>query len=194
MGKPGCLDPHDIARRLGGKVCDPPPRLAQLAAPYVQKEDKVEYQSSMFCEHANECPSLCRCPPDCACREIMCRNKGGEMLIKYGPALPVRGVSEAIEALDEMALRKAVRNMHPTQSDKPGQAWNDVMAGRRLSFDETNEFRSWCREKGMDLDRPDRRHLEAELLVWLLTRKATPFDYLVLAAGKAWVWWKGLWE
>lgn len=33
----------------------------------------MKYQPSMFCEHANECPtSICRCPVDCACRERMC--------------------------------------------------------------------------------------------------------------------------
>lgn len=32
------------------------------------------YESMMFCEHANECPtSICRCPPNCGCRERMCK-------------------------------------------------------------------------------------------------------------------------
>lgn len=34
----------------------------------------VTYQSGVFCEHANECPtSVCRCNIDCACREHMCK-------------------------------------------------------------------------------------------------------------------------
>lgn len=34
----------------------------------------MSYAPMMFCEHANECPtSICRCPSNCGCRELMCK-------------------------------------------------------------------------------------------------------------------------
>jgi len=34
----------------------------------------MNYESMMFCNHANECPtSICTCPPNCGCREMMCK-------------------------------------------------------------------------------------------------------------------------
>lgn len=31
--------------------------------------------SPMFCEHANETPQGCSCPPNCSCRQRMCRER-----------------------------------------------------------------------------------------------------------------------
>ena len=33
----------------------------------------MKYKSSMYCGHPKECPRVCTCPADCACRERMCR-------------------------------------------------------------------------------------------------------------------------
>lgn len=34
----------------------------------------MQYASMMYCEHANACPtSVCRCPENCGCRELMCK-------------------------------------------------------------------------------------------------------------------------
>lgn len=178
------IDPQELARRLGGKLCDPPPQFAQLAAPYL---------SPVLCEHANENPGMCRCPENCACREHMCRNRplpdGEEMLIKYGPRMPdpdafAERLAEAVEACE-------IPQAHDDDRD---EAWDDLVRVRGLDPSDEAEFRQWCLEHGMELEWPDRRHLDAEYLLWLLTRKATPFDYLVLAAGKAYAWLKGLWR
>lgn len=171
------IDPHELARRLGGKVCDPPPQFAQLAAPYLD---------FVFCEHANENPGVCRCPADCACRERMCRDKsedGGEMQIKYGPSFP-------------RAKYGANMNVPRGQdaNDRFGKAWDDLVVERHLTPEEQVDFRAWCRGRGMDLDKPNRRHLDAELVLWMLAEKATPFDYLVLAFARIGTWWKGLWR
>jgi hypothetical protein len=31
-------------------------------------------RSSMFCDHANECPAVCPCDSECACKETMCQD------------------------------------------------------------------------------------------------------------------------
>lgn len=81
---------EEIARRLGGKVCDPPPKHRHMLAFLANRDKDAIYKHAMeisdqltgkkpqtrkpvFCDHANECPSQCDCPPDCACRETMCR-------------------------------------------------------------------------------------------------------------------------
>jgi len=46
----------------------------------------------------------------------------------------------------------------------------------------------------MELEWLDRRHLQALYLLWLLTRRATTFDYLAMSVGKAYVWLKGMWK
>ncbi len=44
----------------------------------------MKYRSAVFCEHANEAPTgssgpiYCQCPPDCACREHMCKPERGQ--------------------------------------------------------------------------------------------------------------------
>jgi len=30
---------------------------------------------AMFCEHANENPMICECPPDCYCQTRTCKDK-----------------------------------------------------------------------------------------------------------------------
>ena len=32
-------------------------------------------KSALYCEHANEMPQVCPCPPDCYCKEHSCRNQ-----------------------------------------------------------------------------------------------------------------------
>jgi len=32
-----------------------------------------EFKPMVLCGHANEAPPTCSCPPDCGCREFMCR-------------------------------------------------------------------------------------------------------------------------
>lgn len=31
--------------------------------------------SPMFCEHANENPNICKCPPNCYCKKYTCKNR-----------------------------------------------------------------------------------------------------------------------
>ncbi len=112
------------------------------------------------------------------------------MLIKYGPRMPdpddfANGLAEAVEAYESVP-RKAIDDRY--------EAWDDLVRERGLDPSDEAEFRQWCLDHGMELEWPDQRHLEAEHLLWLLTRKATPFDYLALAVGKAYSWLKGLWR
>lgn len=51
----------------------------------------MQYESMMFCEHANECPtSICQCPVNCGCRERMCVPVSTSTVIKS--ATPAGGV------------------------------------------------------------------------------------------------------
>lgn len=42
-------------------------------ANHARADEKPVFKSAVFCEHANENPHVCRCAPDCACRESMCK-------------------------------------------------------------------------------------------------------------------------
>lgn len=48
----------------------------RLFKAYFTPEAEMEYRSMVFCEHANENPDrVCTCPPNCGCREFMCKEK-----------------------------------------------------------------------------------------------------------------------
>jgi len=51
-----------------------PPR----ETPQEPPEDPPEvgmFGSPLFCEHANECPNICPCPPRCYCKAYSCSGR-----------------------------------------------------------------------------------------------------------------------
>lgn len=82
-------------------------------------------KSAVFCEHANECPAVCPCLPDCYCKEHTCaprparrrtftssiyvRNEGQFLLAfhkRFNLWVPVGGEREGDETPQECALRE----------------------------------------------------------------------------------------
>jgi len=51
--------------------------------------------SPMFCEHANECPHICPCQPDCYCRRHTCARTGPS---GAEPTLPPAGANGPSES------------------------------------------------------------------------------------------------
>lgn len=47
----------------------------EMARRRMAEETSRQRRSAVFCEHANEMPHRCPCPPDCYCKEHSCRDR-----------------------------------------------------------------------------------------------------------------------
>jgi hypothetical protein len=63
--------PHDPCCHCTRKAC---PTEARPGAREFRAE--LDEDQAFFCEHANECPTFCPCPPNCYCKTRTCAGKG----------------------------------------------------------------------------------------------------------------------
>lgn len=154
----GGFEPGDIWAPVG-KHCDLPP-IEELVG-----------VSSMFCEHANECPSLCRCPPECSCRETMCRSN-----TRYDIAPAEQIVDDLFAKRLAMPIDESKRASDATEEllRRFGDAWKLFVAAHNLDGSLERDFRHWCRGQGIDLDRVMPARLEGEYVEWMMSRMMRP--------------------
>lgn len=60
--------------------------------------------SVFLCNHANECPNICPCEPDCYCKSNTCRPRGDAVVLLNEPFVPhKRAAQETLELLRDQA-------------------------------------------------------------------------------------------
>jgi hypothetical protein len=172
------IDPEEIARRLGGKLCDPPPKFAQLAAMYLSQKSQDDETDGMNSVENRRKTML---------KAIAGRDR--EAIYRYAKELSDKLTGRAPEG---GKTQTKCDPAFPRVYNKSREVWDDLVAEHKLSPAEEEDFRYWCCYRNMDLDQPNPRHLDSEFLLWLIVSQATPFDYLVLAIWRTWVILKGL--
>lgn len=104
----------------------------------------MQYKSQIYCEHANENPSVCRCPADCACREHMCTIRPGDKgyYSKAAPVVPAK----TPEIEDAVRVLAAMSQIGPNARRALVLIAERMAVGRKRYGEDFDRERDWTKE------------------------------------------------
>jgi len=179
---------EDIASRLGGKICDPPPNRKHMIKFLADRDREGIYEyakevsnqfvgrsvinqdaDSVMCEHANECPLTCCCPSNCTCRETMCRPNTRYHIEPEDPTINSFFAKKLIKLVN-----RAKGTSETIDEVSCSDTWKLFISAHNLDGSLERDFRHWCRGQGIDLDRVTSVRLDGEYIEWMMGRMMSP--------------------